>query len=294
MNPEIKPYEQGSSLGPTNRAGEVRRDTDNVRVPEINLYDIDYAIFYHLQQNFNIQVNDQGSMIVVPVMFSTAEKWSQIRQYGFMRDNEKKAIAPVIVIKRGSITNDERFPFLDGNLFNPMTTWIPNVKLVQKRTMQMQWDRVAGQVLTKPSYEYYVMDIPTYVKVNYELIIWTDLMEQMNHICHTILAADNHIWGDFHKFRTQVKDISPNNVNSPGDDRLIRSTITLEVDGYLRRGFDYHQTNFQKQISIKRVDFMKEQSEQEYFADPENLLPPAPSENEIVHNLKRDPRFTMD
>lgn len=297
MNPQIPPYQQGSLAGFVNRAQEIRRDNDSVKVPEVNLFDVDYSVLFHLSQQLNIQINDNGRMIPIPVMFGNAEKWSQIRQYGFMRDNEKKALAPVILINRGAITQDERFPFLDGNLFNPMTTFTPSVKVIPYKTMGMQYDREAGQYVTKPSYEYYVMDVPTYVKIQYELIIWTDLMEQMNNICHTILEADGHVWGDYNKFRTLVLDVTPNNVNAPGDDRILKSTINLEVHGVLRKAFEYHQSTFVKQFSVKRVEFLSEQSEQEYFASIDNILPNTQEHltneppDQVDRNLRRDIRF---
>lgn len=297
MNPEIPPYQQGSTGGVVNRAQETRRDNDNVKIPEITPYDIDYAIFYHLSQNLNVQINDNGNLIPIPVMFSTAEKWSQIRQHGYIRDNEKKAMAPVMILKRNSITADDRFNFGGGNLFSPVTTFTPNIRLIPYRTLNMQYDRQAGQLQTKASYEYYALSVPNYVKVNYELLIWTDLMEQMNHIIAQLVAIDNHIWGDYHKFRTQVLDITSNNINAPGDDRLVRSTVNLEVDGYLRSAFEYKQSNLVKQYSIKRVDFGKEVSEQEYFTMVDELSPDQLSHftNEPIldqtNNLKRNIRY---
>lgn len=297
MNPEILPYQQGYAGAPINRAQETRRDTDNVKIPEVTPYDIDYAIFYHLSQRLNIQVNDNGKMIPIPVMFSTAEKWSQIREYGFIRDNEKKAVAPLMILKRGSITPDDRFHFGGGNNFNPVTTFTPSLRLIPYRTLNMQYDRVSGQMQTNASYEYYAFSVPNYVKVSYELIVWTDLMEQMNKVVSAIMAADNHIWGDYYKFRTQVNDASPNNINSPGDDRIVRSTISLDVDGYLRPAFEYGQSNISKQYSIKRVEFIQEKTDAEYFKPIESRVDDYSSDftNEPiidqVNNLKRNIRY---
>lgn len=265
MNPQIRPYQQGSTESPISRAGEMRRDNDLVKVPKITLYDIDYSVFFQLSQVMNIQLNDNGNMIPVPVMFANGEKWAQIRQHGYMRDIDKKAMAPVMVLRRTSVAQDERIAKLDLNHYEP------NIKLFPYRTFNMQYDRVAGQLQAKESYEYFSVSIPDYVRVSYELIIWTDLTEQMNEVIQSISIMDGHVWGDFYKFRTTVQDITHNTINAPGDDRLVKSTITLQTDGYLRQDFEYHQSNLQKQFSLKRVHFMTEESDNSYFSEPNEL-----------------------
>lgn len=265
MNPSIPPYQQGSSEAPINRAGEVRRDNDLVKVPKITLYDIDYAVFFQLSEVMNIQLNDNGNMIPVPVMFANSEKWSQIRQHGYMRDIDKKAMAPVMVLRRTAITPDERISKLDLNHYEP------SIKLFPYRTFNMQYDRISGQLQSVPSYEYYILNTPDYVRVTYELIVWTDLQEQMNELIQAINIMSDHVWGDYYKFRTQVLDISHNTVNAPGDDRLVKSTLNLQTDGYLRQDFEYHQSNIQKQFSIKRVKFLAEESDHAYFNKPNDL-----------------------
>jgi hypothetical protein len=243
----------------------MRRDDDLVKVPKISLYDHDYAVYYQLSEVMNIQINDNGNMIPVPVMFANSEKWAQIRQHGYMRDTEKKAMAPVMVLRRTTITPDERISKLDLNHYEP------SIKIFPYRNFNMQYDRISGQLQTVASNEYYLISPPDYVRISYELIVWTDLNEQMNEVIQTINAMDGHVWGDYYKFRTQVLDISHNTVNAPGDDRLVKTTLNLQVDGYLRQDFEYHQSTIQKQFSMKRVKFLAEESDHTYFAEGNDL-----------------------
>jgi hypothetical protein len=259
LNPQIFPYQEGSIESPISRAGEMRRDNDLVKVPKITLYDIDYSVFFQLSQVMNVQLNDNGTMIPVPVIFANAEKWAQIRQHGYMRDIEKKAMAPAMVLRRTGVTQDDRIAKLDLNHY------APGIKMYPYRTFNMQYDRISGQLQSFPSYEYYTVSAPDYVRVAYELIVWTDLMEQMNEVIQAINIMDGHVWGDYYKFRTTVQDITHNTVNAPGDDRLVKSTLTLQTDGFLRQDFEYHQSNLQKQYSIKRVKFLAEESDHSYF-----------------------------
>lgn len=254
-NPLIRPYQEGKLSVSTDRSQAMRRDDDLVKVPRVTLYDIDYAVYYHLTQNIKIQVVDNDTAIQVPVMFSNGEKWSQIRQHGYLRGADKKVLAPVMIIRRTGIDTDDRIPMSDGAAY----------KLFPYKQKGMQWDEKAGQYLKKDTIEYYMVNFPDYVIVNYELIIWTDLQEQMNSIVQSIIPTGWTAWGDTHTFTTSVDGISHDNVNVPGEDRLVKTTMNLKVDGYLREEFEYQTSNLQKQHSIKTVRFLEEGSEKVIF-----------------------------
>lgn len=278
MPPQILPYQDGSSAGEIDRSSQIRRDNDTVKIPKITLYDIDYSIYFHLSENLKLRINENGTSIPVPVMFANGEKWSQIRQHGYMRDGNKKVMAPVIVIRRTNVVADDRLPIVDTNKYNPTFRMLPH------KTMSMQYDRVAGQYLKKESFEYYMVDVPDYVRVSYELIFWTDLQEQMNNLIQPIIGVSDHVWGDFYKFRANVQDITHDNVNVPGEDRLIKSTMSLLVDGYLRQEFEYQDSKMQKAHSIKTVRFLEEGSDKIVYDE-------LPTTEPTTSNLRRNIRL---
>ena len=201
MNPEIRPYQQGSTVAFNDRSAEIRRDTDKVVVPKITLWDIDYAVYFHLTEKLKLFVISDGVKVNVPVMFTNGEKWSQIRQYGFIRDNNKKVITPLIILRRNDVANDDRISVLPGQSRGTGTT----LRMIPYKTNGMQYDRIAGQYLTKESTEFYLVAIPTYVRVTYDVIVWTDTQEQMNSVTQTIIPTDQHKWVDFHTFRTTIQ-----------------------------------------------------------------------------------------
>lgn len=263
MNPQLQPYQDGSTDGSINRANEVRRD-DLVKVPSIGIYDIDFAVYSHLVNQIKPTVVENGdNSIEVPVQFANGETWSQIRQYGFIRDGTNKVMAPIIILRRSSIATDDRFPIQDTR--NP---FVGKFTVVPYKTNSMQWDRIAGQYQVKESIESYVVDIPKNLRFSYELVIFTDLVEQMNVIIQAILGATNQMWGDYFKFRTVIQDTTHDNVNLPGEDRLVKTTMTLQVDGHIRNEYEYHESKIQKQFSVKRVVFMNETTDEIF---PENL-----------------------
>lgn len=290
---DIPIYERGSSGGTEARELQMRRDNDTIVTPKVSLYDIDYAVYYHLSTTLIIKIVQNTNSIVVPVMFSSPEKWNQIQKNGVIRDNQKKLLSPLIIIRRLDYADDTRLPIVQTNLYTP------SVKIFPYRTMNMQNDRVAGQVATKPSYEWYSLAAPNYVRVNYDIIVWTDYIEQMNDVIQEIFATQDHIWGDYWKFRCHINSVSSENVNTVGEDRLIKSTISLQVDGYLMAETSYKESNLIKQYSVKRVQFLQEGEESVLF----DSLGEIPTDNsrlsdeprqDIETNFRRNIRYRKD
>lgn len=285
MNPTTFPYQEGSAATFGNRADQMRRDDDVVKISKVTLFDIDYAIFYHITENVNPKILENGTSIPVPVMFANGEKWSQIRQYGFLRDSSKKVLAPVIVLRRTNTVTDDRFPRINTNLGG-----VPKTRVIPYKTTGMQYDKTSGQYVSKDSYEFYIQDSPNYVRITYDMILWCDLQEQMNALVQPFISISDHVWGDYHKFRTKVMDITHDNVNVPGEDRLIKTTISLQVDGFLRSEYDYHKSKIQKAYSLKKVRFLEEGSDQIVFGNEDEFSTSNPTiTNDSV--LRRNPRL---
>lgn len=260
-NPKILPYENGSFGDDTNRAYQMRRDNDIVKVPKITLYDIDYAIHFHLSNSIRFKIVRGDVTVDVPVIFASGEKWSQIRQYGYARDSKNKIMAPLISLRRTDIEHDSRFQMVDLNNYKP------TIRYYGYKSMNMKYDRVAGQQATKPSFEYYTVDMPNYIRLTYEVLIWTELTEDMNGLLQDLIAEENHLWGDYFKFRTSIRSLTNDIVNAPGSDRIVKTTISLMVDGYLRNEYDHHEKNIQKAFSLKRIHILNEKEETDYYLD---------------------------
>ena len=256
--PNIYPYQDGRTSTSITRDSQMRRDNDTVKVPKIGLYDIDFAIYSHIRDKWQPNIIDNDVSIQVPIIFATGEKWAQIRANGYIRDQHNMLQTPLIAIKRGDISQDDRLSMHPGQVWGGNSTLMPKHRLIPYKTNGMQYDQVSGQYLSKESVEFYLVDVPEYVRISYDLILWTTLQEHMNVLVQGIIPMSNHMWGDFYKFRTTIQSITPDNINAPGDDRIVKTTINLQVDGYLRNEYEYKQSKIQKAYSIKRVKFMEE------------------------------------
>lgn len=273
-----------------NRAYDTRRDTDSFKTPSITLYDIDYAILNFLKEKLNFQIEENGKMINVPVMYAGGETWSQIQRHGYLRDKTRKILTPVIVLRRSGLMEDDRFAQLDvrgtnsGNSIIIRANRSPAAgKIIPDRQLTDIYDQYQQTDNSKRNIEYYATVIPTLVKVTYDLFIWTELHTQLNSIVEKLIPQNRLIWGDSYKFTTKVADFTFETLNETGNDRIVRASTQLEVDGRLQEEFELFESDVAKAHSIKRFVFQNEVEQTEIYPDhkpkiiriPKNRLPSA-------------------
>ena len=77
-----------------NRAEQIRRDDDVVKTPKRTVYDIDFAIKWYLENEIQPQVEQNGEITKIPIIFSNGEKWDSVRRLGYARDEKGKLQSP--------------------------------------------------------------------------------------------------------------------------------------------------------------------------------------------------------
>ena len=113
--PSLKSTESSRNDQLLNRANEVRRDDDVVKTPKRTVYDIDYAIKWFIENEIQPQVQANGELIDVPVIYSNGEKWDNVRRLGYLRDEKGMLQSPLIMIKRNSLQERDTLKKLDIN-----------------------------------------------------------------------------------------------------------------------------------------------------------------------------------
>jgi hypothetical protein len=102
----------------------------------------------------------------------------------------------------------------------------------------------------------YVLDIPKYVTVEYEMMIWCDFTTQLNSVIDQILPYGRFLWGnDFNKFETAIGQFAIDTVNTVGEDRLVRATVPLTVHATLLSEQEARVATLKKMYSIKKVSY---------------------------------------
>jgi hypothetical protein len=235
---------------PLNRAYEVRRDDDTFKLPKITIYDVDFAIMYWLKKIGQASIDDNGRMIDLPVVYGAGEKWVQVQKNGFLRDTAGKLMSPICVVKRESIAPDSDRRLLNVN-DNPSAN---NIRLFRKRTPNNdRYDLISKLANVKKTKEFYVVTLPEFIDVSYEVVIWTDYMEQMNHVIEDLIPTSGYVWGDTWQFVTTIDNYNFETIAPTDSDRLVKCNISLNTKAMLLDEFEMKDSNVQKAFSLKRI-----------------------------------------
>ena len=158
-----KTYSTFSRNSELNRAHEVRRDNDIIKIPKITIEDVDFAVISFLRDVIKPTIIENGQKIDVPVMYANGEKWAQVQAKGFMRDRKVKIMTPILSIRRASITERDTLKTLGVNQ-NPSGA---DFVFQNKHTKQNRYGRFSLQRQTKKLNEYYAVPIPEFVDISY-------------------------------------------------------------------------------------------------------------------------------
>ena len=213
----------------TNRGDQVKRD-DTVKNFYLGLYDIDECIQYYFDNVIRPTVDDGDQFVKVPMVYGSPERWNSIQQNGYLRDKQGKLQIPVIVYRRTSVAKNRGLANkLDAN--NPHFHYT----FQKQYNSRNRYDNFSVLNDINPSTENYNVVIPDFVTLTYDCIIWTEYVEQMNKIVEAVNYAENAYWGDPNKFkfRALVDEFSSETELEESADRLVRSSFTISMEGYI-------------------------------------------------------------
>jgi hypothetical protein len=174
---------------------------------------------------------------------------------GYIRDEKGMLQSPLMMLKRGSVTERDDYKTLDVNR-NPAGNYI--VAKTKYNSRNRYEDELFPFPANQPakSEEIYIVNIPKQVKVEYSLMLWCDFTSQMNDLVDQILPYGRFAWGnETNRFKTTIGQFSFETVNTVGDDRLVRATVPLTVEGTLLSEHESRISTLRKMYSIKKVSF---------------------------------------
>ena len=238
-----------------NRALQTRRDDDVVKTKQRTLYDVDFAIKWYIDNEIQPQINTNGTLLTVPVIYANGEKWDNVRRLGYLRDEKGMLQSPMIMLKRNSVAERDEQRTLDVN--RPQSS-----NYIVHKTKYNTRNRYEDELFPIPKNEpklsekIYIIDIPKYVTIEYDMMVWCDFTIQLNELIDQILPYGRFAWGnDGNVFSTTIGSISFETVNTIGEDRLVRATIPLTVQATLLSGQEARMSTVKKMYSIKQVSF---------------------------------------
>ena len=238
-----------------NRSEQVRRDDDIIRTPKRTVYDIDYAIKWYIDNEIQPQITHRDELINVPVIFANGEKWDNVQRLGYIRDEKGMLQSPLLMIKRSSVAERSQLQNLDVNRTQPGS------KLVYRNKYNAR-NRYEDKLFPIPKYEQagsqelYLIDIPKYVTVSYELMMWCDFTTQLNSLVDQVLPYNKFMWGNGqNRFSTFMDIVTFETINTVGTDRLVRATMPITVHGTLLSGQESRESTLKKMYSVKKLRF---------------------------------------
>ena len=215
-----------------NRSGQNTFSDSKVKDITIGIYDIDTAIDYYFKQVIKPKVDDGEEMIDVPLIYGSPERWRSVQKSGVYRDEKGKILLPLIMYRRTGLERQE------GMMGNKIDAADPNNIVRQftttynPRNRYDRWNILQG---VKPTREYHNVIIPDYVKLTYEVVIWTEYIAHQNKIIEDINYNANSYWGDKNsfKFLATMDSFTTENTLETGVDRSIRANFQVNLNGYI-------------------------------------------------------------
>ena len=215
---------------PKNRGNQLSFKGDKVKPFTVGIQDIDESIIYYFENVIKPTVYQNGTLINIPIIYGSPERWFSVQKDGYFRDKAGKIMAPLIMYKRTNIAKNYSVGNkLDAN--HPM-----NYAVAQKSyTTKNEYDNFNILNNRKPQKTYYAIVIPDYVTLTYQCSVYTYYIEQMNKIIESINYASEAYWGDPErfKFRARIDDYTTNVTLNQGAERVVKSDFNIKMYGYI-------------------------------------------------------------
>lgn len=227
-----KPFSEPAKLGQPeqNRAYQISVKGDSEKDFYIGLEDIDSAVMHYFNNVLRLSVVQNNTRLNVPVIYGTPENWKSVQADGYYRDQNGKLMAPLIMFKRNSVTqNRDLGNKLDGNLSHNVQMFATRYN---KRNNYSNFNVLNSR---SPEQKYVVSITPDYVTVQYECVLWTYFVEQMDKLIESLNFASRSYWGDPNRFQfySSIESFQDSITYEIGDNRAVRNNFNLTLNGYL-------------------------------------------------------------
>jgi len=225
----------------------------------ITLKDVDTSVLNHVKNVMKPLVKEANETFKIPVYYGNEERWKSARKRGVLRDKNNALILPLIMLRRTELSRND----LSGQSFpHDVKGKFVDVVRANKWSKENQYDRFAVQQGVQPVYENIVTGMPNYSDVNYEFVLWTNFIEQMNPLIESFVDQSHTYWGDGTniKFLCTLDSISDASEMNQDGERFIKSTFSVTSKAYLLPEYlnsviTNKVSNMKKFTTVSRVTF---------------------------------------
>ena len=197
----------------------------------ITLKDIDTSLMSYVKNVIKPTVQEANENIKVTVMYGNEERWKSVRKRGVMRDRNGSLILPLIMLKRTNVEKSDMIPGYEHDIRRKYTEVVRSSGWSSKN----RYSRFAVQNNDLPVYENLVTSIPNFVNIQYEFVLWTNFIEQMNPLVESFMEYDKTYWGDkdTYRFCCYLDSVSDASEMDSRGERFIKSTFSVTSKAYL-------------------------------------------------------------
>lgn len=230
----------------TNRAKQLSVEKEFIK--GVKLIDIDTTIADYMSSIVIPDLEENGNKLKVPLIYGNAERWNGARIEGYIRDTRGRIQIPLVMFKRNSIErNDLMSNFKEVNI----------ISTYKKYSSKNRYERFSLQNGVKPTEEVYNVNVPDYVTLTYDVMVWTSFTEHMNKILEAFQYATDRYWGkeDGYKFKVKIDSFDTQQEVGQGSERVIRTTFNMIVNAYLLPERYNEKPVVKKNRTLKRVVF---------------------------------------
>ena len=246
---DLKRTQSSTSDDPIlNKAKQISRRNDDVKNIQVGIYDIDLAFKDFLERDVKPIIEENGKFIPVPVIYASPENWSSAKKEGFLRDNNGKVQTPLISFKRNSLDVNTEISKLKVR-----TDEDSSQSFIKKYSKENRYDQFSILQDQKPVQEKYIVDRPDYVNIAYDVIIWCDFMEDLNKVVEQIVYFQGGTFGQRYKFQIKGESYSFDTTNGVGEERIVRSNVSLTAKAYLVPEQTGLKINTQKAFGTSKI-----------------------------------------
>ena len=178
------------------------------------------------------QVKEAKETFKIPVYYGNEERWKAVRKRGVLRDKNNALILPLIMLKRTEVSRND----LSSQAFpHDVQGKFIEVVRANKWSKDNLYDKFSVQTGNTPTSDNIVTGMPNYSDVNYEFVLWTNFIEQMNPLIESFVDQSHTYWGDGTdmKFMSTIDNISDASEMNQDGERFIKSTFSVTTKAYL-------------------------------------------------------------
>jgi len=249
--------------------------------PACTLETIDTAM-YEFIENLNLHTVTNKGFIKTALLWLGTERVFQIKSDKRLRDATGALILPLVTVNRNTVSKDPSFKgAYQAHLprGSEGSSTVRKKAINQEKTSNYQTAELSNESNSTGYgkadadgpivYSNYTSPIPTYVTINYELVLRAEFQQQMNDLLQPFITVTGQInsflFGkDGHRFEAFIQQdfAQNNNIASLGEqERTFETKITIKVLGYLvGEGLNMKRPSLSRKENRAKIRFSRERT----------------------------------